>query len=85
MMISDADLVAIHRAHDAGGRDAAMAELRRRWLGINDTTAPEVLDRVMAMQEAVSNPITVKAPSRRYGPRHDGPMASGASRKPKAR
>ena len=85
MMISDADLVAIHRAHDAGGRDAAMAELRRRWLGINDTNAPEVLDRVMAMQEAASKPVAAKAPGRRCGARHDGPVASRASRKPKAR
>ena len=86
MIIHDADLVAIHRAHAAGGRDAAMTELRRRWLGINDTTAAAFLDRVLAMPLAVPKPEDFAAGGRlRLGSRHDGLVPNRASWRPKDR
>ena len=47
MMITEADLIAIQRANTAGGRDAAMAELRRRFLGLSDRNADKVLFSVL--------------------------------------
>ena len=41
-----------------------MAELRRLWLGINDTTAPEVLERVPAMQVQAPTPMDTVAGGR---------------------
>ena len=47
MMITEADLIAIQRANMAGGRDAAMAELRRRFLGLSGRNADKVLFSVL--------------------------------------
>jgi len=47
------DVVAVHRAFLAGGRDAAMAELRRRWWRLSDATAPDALDRILALPVVV--------------------------------
>jgi hypothetical protein len=77
MLVTDADLIAIHRANETGSRDAAMAELRRRWLGINDVTAPAVLDRVLSM--ALSMPPTLKPGC--AGAYHDGSLPPWASRR----
>ena len=49
MIIDPADLIAIRRAADITGRDAAMLELRRRYLGLTDQNAPAILDRLLAM------------------------------------
>jgi len=45
--VSNADLVAIRRAHAVGGRDAAMVELRRRCTGLDDATAAEMLKHIL--------------------------------------
>ena len=47
MMITEADLIAIQRENTAGGRDAAMAELRRRFMGLSDRNAEKVLYSVL--------------------------------------
>ena len=52
-MIDPADVVAIKRTFEAGGRDAALADLRRRYTALNDKTAPAVLDRVLGMSATV--------------------------------
>ncbi|MEI6560358.1 MAG: hypothetical protein WCO00_18320 [Rhodospirillaceae bacterium] len=38
-MIDQGDVVAIKRTFKAGGRDAALADLRRRYMALNDKTA----------------------------------------------
>ena len=48
-VVSDEDRVAVCRAHMSGGWDGALVELRRRYLGLTDRTAPRVLDWVLAM------------------------------------
>ena len=42
------DLIAIRRALMAGGRDGALAELRRRWPGVKGRVLPDLLDRLLA-------------------------------------
>lgn len=71
MMVTEEDLIAIHRANDSGGPDAALAELRRRWPGIREGAVPEVLDRVLAMSVAVPKP---EVNGIRSVPRHEGKM-----------
>ena len=41
MIVTKADLIAIHRTHEVGGRDTAVAELRPLWSGITKRTTPE--------------------------------------------
>jgi hypothetical protein len=47
--VSEADLIAVRHAHDTAGRVGALAELRRRFLGLSDRMVSAVLDRVLAM------------------------------------
>ena len=47
--VSNEDVVAVRRAFMRGGRDGALSELRRRFRGLTDKTAPTVLDRMLAM------------------------------------
>ena len=70
--VSQDDVVAVRRAFMAGGRDRALVELRRRWLLLNDTTAPTVLDRILAM------PVSMPPAFTRSEPHRDRP---GISRK----
>ena len=70
--ISQDDVVAVRRAFMAGGRDRALAELRRRYLALNDKTAPTVLDRILAM------PVSMPPAFTRSEPHRDRP---GISRK----
>ncbi len=52
-MINLADIIAIRRAFVVGGRDRALGELRRRYLALNDKTAPMVLDRLLRLPVAM--------------------------------
>ena len=61
MIIDPADLIAIRRAADTIGRDAAMLELRRRYLGLTDQNAPAILDRLLAL------PVTPPPPHVGHG------------------
>ena len=70
--VSQDDVVAVRRAFMAGGRDRALVELRRRWLLLNDKTAPAVLDRILAM------PVTMPPKFSRGDPHRD---SHGISRK----
>ena len=75
-MVSQDDVVAIRRAFMAGGRDRALVELRRRYLLLNDTTAPAVLDRILEM------PVSMPPTFTRSEPHRDRP---GISRKKEPR
>ena len=62
MAIPPEDIIAIKRAFNTGGRDRALAEVRRRYPSVTDWTAPGVLARILKM--------TVEPPAR-FQP--DGP------------
>jgi len=47
------DAIAIHRAHQQGGNDAALAEVRRRWLGLAEHVYLELIRRVMRLKVEV--------------------------------
>ena len=66
-VVDQADLVAIRRAFMARGRDGALIELRRRYMALTDKTAPNVLDRILAM------PVDLIKAAERHEPRRDGP------------
>lgn len=44
------DAVAIHRAHQQGGDDAALAEVRRRWPDLVESVHREVIRRIMRLK-----------------------------------
>ena len=52
-LVDPADIIAVHRANDLGGRDVALAEVRRRWPALADRAVTGVLDRVLAIKVAV--------------------------------
>ncbi len=57
------DAVAIHRAHQQGGDDAALAEVRRRWLGLADHVYQGLLDRVLRLKiDLPKPPVNERAP-----------------------
>ena len=47
-MTTPADLLAVQRAHATDGRDAAMAEIRRRWPMIAENVIDQTLARILA-------------------------------------
>ena len=47
------DAIAIHRAHQQGGNDAALAEVRRRWLGLADHVHRDILGKVLRLKVQV--------------------------------
>ena len=49
-MIHDADVIAIRRTYATAGRDAALAELRRRFMSLPETAAPGVLVKVLRLR-----------------------------------
>ena len=74
--ISQDDVVAVRRAFMAGGRDRALVELRRRYLALNDKTAPAVLDRILAM------PVNMPPAFTRNEPHRDRPGISRKKERP---
>ena len=52
-LVDPDDIIAIHRANDLGGRDTAIAEVRRRWPALADRAMAGVLDRVLAIKVEV--------------------------------
>ena len=65
-MTEPADLLAVQRAHTTEGRDAALAEIRRRWPNISETVLPATLERILAA------PVEPPAPYAAKGdPHHD--------------
>ena len=63
-MIEQADIVGIRRIFETGGRDAALADLRRRYLALTETTAPAVLERLLG-QSATVLPFRRAEPKRK--------------------
>ena len=47
-MTTPEDLLAVQRAHATGGRESALAEIRRRWPNISETVLPATLERILA-------------------------------------
>lgn len=74
--VSQDDVVAIRRAFMAGGRDRALVELRRRYLLLNDTTGPAVLDRILEM------PVSMPPAFTRSEPHRDRPGISRKKERP---
>ena len=56
-MTTPADLLAVQRAHETAGRDAALAEIRRRWPDISDTVLSATLTRILAASVAQPAPF----------------------------
>ena len=48
-MVNEADVIAIRRAYQTSGKDAALAELRRRFMHLTEQSAPKVLARVLRL------------------------------------
>lgn len=51
-MTTPADLIAVQRTHDTAGRDAALAEIRRRWPMIAENVIEQTLTRILAAKVA---------------------------------
>ena len=47
-MTEPADILAVQRAHATTGREAALAEIRRRWPNISETVLSATLERILA-------------------------------------
>ena len=57
------DAIAIHRAHQQGGDDAALAEVRRRWLGLADHVHQGILCKVLRLKvDQPKPPVNERAP-----------------------
>ncbi len=54
-MIHEADIIAIRRAYSAAGKDAALVELRHRFMHVSEHAAPGVLVKVLKLP--VSMPL----------------------------
>ena len=52
-MIHEADVIAIHRVYTSAGKDAALIELRRRFMHISEQTAPAILKKVLLLPVAM--------------------------------
>jgi len=67
-MVSDEDVIAIHRSYELGGRDAALIEARRLWPIFADTVLCDLVDRVLAMSTEPPAPFVGKKQAKRDGP-----------------
>ena len=59
-MITEADVIAIRRAYTAAGKDAALVELRRRFMHISEQVAPKVLVKVLRLKVDMPAPFRVQ-------------------------
>ncbi|MEI8397307.1 MAG: hypothetical protein WCF85_21510 [Rhodospirillaceae bacterium] len=66
--VGQEDIVAVRRAFMAGGRDRALVELRRRYMALNDTTAPGVLDRMLEMPVNMPPAFSARTEPRPHSP-----------------
>ena len=57
-MLRHDDIIAINRAHEASGWDAALVEVRRRVPLINETAVVTVLDWALALPKSAPVPFT---------------------------
>ena len=51
-MVNEADVIAIRRAYQSAGKDAALVELRRRYMAVSEQAAPSVLVKVLRLPVA---------------------------------
>ncbi|MEI7609638.1 MAG: hypothetical protein WCJ64_19840 [Rhodospirillaceae bacterium] len=51
-MITEADVIAIRRTYATTGKDAALVELRRRFMSLPESAAPKVLAKVVRLPVA---------------------------------
>ena len=62
-MVTIEDAIAIHRAHQQGGNDAALGEVRRRWIGLADHVHLSILGKVLRLKvELPKPPVNERAP-----------------------
>ena len=52
-MIHEADVIAIRRTYITTGKDAALVELRRRFMHISEQAAPSILVKVLRLPVAM--------------------------------
>ena len=50
--MTEADVITIRRAYQTGGKEAALAELRRRFMSLPESVAPCVLVKVLKLPVA---------------------------------
>ncbi len=67
-MITNEEILAIHRSYEAGGRDAALNEARKRWSLFGDNVLSDLVDRVLAMSAEPPAPFVGKKQAKRDGP-----------------
>ena len=48
-MTNPADLLAVQRAHAAGGRDAALVEVRKRWPMVAENVIERTLHKILVV------------------------------------
>ena len=61
--ISYEDIIAIHRAQQQGGTEAALGEVRRRWPGRSDEMALKLLDWALRLKVQVPVHVRQDAPA----------------------
>ena len=59
-MIHEADIIAIRRVYATAGHDAALVELRRRFMHVSEQAAPGVLVKVLRLKVAMPAPYRVQ-------------------------
>ena len=79
------DAIAVHRAHQQGGDDAALVEVRRRWPGLAERIHRDVLDRVMRLSVQVPTIPTTTYPPGPGSPEGDAIRERELERKRRAR
>ena len=52
-MIHEADVIAIRRAYGTAGKEAALIELRRRFMHVSEQAAPSILAKVLRLPVAM--------------------------------
>ncbi len=57
-MTTPADILLVQRAHASGGRDAAVAEIRRRWPMIAENVIEQTLVRILEAPVEPPAPLT---------------------------
>jgi len=71
LCVSEDDAIVINRVNTTTGQDAALAEVRRRWPGLTERAATEVLGRILQ--------VPTPPPARFRGRRSRVKRTSGAT------
>ena len=65
-MINEADVIAIRLAYQTAGRDAALAELRRRFMTLPESVVPRALTHILTLP--VAPPAEYRGQDMRHKP-----------------